>query len=137
MLQHFREQRYLEFAQGDVVQVVGIASIQVAEVAAHGIRHVVAQWCAIGVLTVGGNVQVLPLDASAPLMPMRRGRVSLTRWLPRCVRHFAFMITNAGGGPGSGDVVMGLVETEIEPNHIRRRLGDVEGQLRGLARDFA
>jgi hypothetical protein len=46
MVQHFGEQRNLEFAQRDLVQIVGIAAVQVAEITAYRIRDVLAQRCA-------------------------------------------------------------------------------------------
>src|SRR5690606_5651088 len=63
VVEHFHEQRDLEFAQGDVVQVLGVAAIQVADVAAHGRGHVLAQGgtCAAGLRLVGvGSVQSGP-----------------------------------------------------------------------------
>ena len=42
--QHFGEQRDLEFAQRDLVQIRGVRSVQIADVAAHGIGDMFAQW---------------------------------------------------------------------------------------------
>src|SRR5690606_21211858 len=43
VVQYFHEQRDLELAQGDLVEVVGGVAVEVPEVAAHGVRHVLAQ----------------------------------------------------------------------------------------------
>lgn len=43
VLQHFDEQRDFQFAQRDLVEVVGAAAIEVAEVTPYRIRDVLAQ----------------------------------------------------------------------------------------------
>ena len=67
MAQHFGEQGNFEFAQCDLVQVLGVAAIEVAQVAAYGVCDVLAQWrpmpaagCWVG--TIGGGVQADPLE---------------------------------------------------------------------------
>jgi hypothetical protein len=58
MVEHFDEQRDLEFAQRDLVEVVGAAAVEIADVAAHGVRDVLAQrrtgTAAIGVVGTFG-----------------------------------------------------------------------------------
>ena len=41
--EHFDEQRNLEFAQGDLVEIFGPTAVEVAEVSANGSRYVIAQ----------------------------------------------------------------------------------------------
>jgi len=43
VVQYFHEQRDLDFAQHDFMQVVAAASIQIAEVAADGMRDMLTQ----------------------------------------------------------------------------------------------
>src|SRR5690554_1232990 len=61
VVEHFDEQRDLEFAQRDLVEVVGAAAVEVAKVAPHRIGHMVAQgrpWArAIGGIGAFGGVQ--------------------------------------------------------------------------------
>ena len=58
VVQHFHEQRDFHFTQHDFVDVVGVAAIQIAQVASHGLRHMIAQrwfWIATtSVVTSGG-----------------------------------------------------------------------------------
>src|SRR5690606_6510641 len=43
VVQHFGEQRDLELAQRDLVQIVGVTTVEVAQVAAHRVGDMVAQ----------------------------------------------------------------------------------------------
>ena len=43
MLQHFGEQRNLEFAQRDLVQIGCVGTVQIADVTTYGIRDMIAQ----------------------------------------------------------------------------------------------
>src|SRR5690606_33786918 len=43
VVQHFHEQGNLQLAQGDAVEILRIAAVEVADVAAHGGGHVIAQ----------------------------------------------------------------------------------------------
>src|SRR5690606_20630054 len=57
VLEHFQEQRDLQLAQRDLVEVVGAVAVEIAQVAAHRIGDVVAQRCAR--CAAGGAVGVL------------------------------------------------------------------------------
>src|SRR5690606_4152600 len=64
VVQHFHEQGNLQLAQGDAVEILRIAAVEVADVAAHGGGHVIAQRRprrAAGMRLVGvGSVQSDP-----------------------------------------------------------------------------
>src|SRR5688572_813476 len=62
VLQHLGEQRNLELAQRDLVQVLGAGAVEVAQVATDGVGNVVAQRHARSVGFVGSCVQMTSPD---------------------------------------------------------------------------
>ena len=61
MLQYFREQRDLEFAQRDFVQIGCVGTVEIADIAANGIRDMIAQRCARG--GAGGRFMTFGVQA--------------------------------------------------------------------------
>src|SRR5688572_21578110 len=62
MPEHFDEQRNLEFAQRDLVEVLGAASVEIAEVSADGCGDMIAQGGArfgAMIVAIGSGVQAM------------------------------------------------------------------------------
>lgn len=62
MAEHFDEERDLELAQRDLVQVFGVAAVEVAEITADGGRDMVAQGRARSgtrIVAIGSGVQAM------------------------------------------------------------------------------